>query len=311
MKRSNEPVPFDFVKRIKSEDGNQYQCNFPGCDFDKKWKTRDSVKKHIQRLHQRGSSEEGNKPSSEDTQKNFQFTHNEAFDSFPSSPKKLGQEIEIVDSESSGSEDESEYEDPVDHLDENLGDLPEDCESSTPFSKRNSPEILADKLKQLTELRENHPPVLEAEMWFRKICLLHRIPSGVAEELIENSSKLALLQGKSIPTIDRDLGKTLPDLGFPKTLKSGTKIRYLPLTTSLLLRKERNPPGPYKVIIYWDGFRRFRAKGGTTGKFIFWKRKNGMKKKVKDSFFPIKSQEDFTMPSKRKRMSQSEKKILI
>ena len=104
-------------------------------------------------------------------------------------------------------------------------------------------------------------------MFFRKLTLLHGIPHTVADLLLQEESiqKLTLLQDSTMQKIDRWLEKKYLMLGQNVTLSSETKIRYIPVTNSLLRILAKGKLPSEDIILYWDGFREFRAKGGTLG----------------------------------------------
>ena len=52
-------------------------------------------------------------------------------------------------------------------------------------------------------------------------------------------------------------------------LQSGNVIKYIPISSSLIQILHEVGPGQSELILYWDGFRKFRAKGGSLGFALF------------------------------------------
>ena len=76
-------------------------------------------------------------------------------------------------------------------------------------------------------------------------------------------------------TIDRHLAR-LQNLGFDLVLSSGNAIRYIPMTHTLMNQPELKQNED--LVIYWDGFKEFRAKGGSVGGMYFAVLKEGLSK---------------------------------
>lgn len=127
---------------------------------------------------------------------------------------------------------------------------------------------------------EQPPPILEDEgkditcettlamMSFRRLTLLHGIPNSVANTLLtrEYLDKMQRLEGYTMQQIDKKLDKHVTQLGEIITLESNTKVKYIPISHSLM----RSPEKPRRdLIIYWDGFKKFRNKGGSIGFISF------------------------------------------
>jgi len=102
--------------------------------------------------------------------------------------------------------------------------------------------------------------------------LLNNIPNAVAEELLkpETLKKLALLENSSMADLDADVERLTTQLGREIRLQSGTNIRYIPVSHTLLhdryMKVAQGKDAPLRLILYWDGFREFRTKTGTLGK---------------------------------------------
>jgi len=139
---------------------------------------------------------------------------------------------------------------------------------NTVFQERNLKESL-NKVNEAVrkEICEPLSDLEDAMMFFRKLTLLHGIPHTVADLLLQEESiqKLTLLQDSTMQKIDRWLEKKYLMLGQNVTLSSETKIRYIPVTNSLLRILAKGKLPSEDIILYWDGFREFRAKGGTLG----------------------------------------------
>lgn len=136
-------------------------------------------------------------------------------------------------------------------------------------SERNLPAKFGFMRDIFSKERTEDPNELDQAMMFvRKLSLLYNIPHGVIDLLLESASlqRLKLLEGFSMQLIDRKLDRIRPSVGYSVKLGSGTTIRYLP-PTHTLLRKVLHGTVPGKNLsVYWDGFRKFNAKGGTLGK---------------------------------------------
>lgn len=136
------------------------------------------------------------------------------------------------------------------------------------WKKRNSKETLLKKEEDMEKLKDT-PERIKAMMWLRKLTLLNQVPEEVTNELLENLDKLKMLEGENMSSIKRKLKPHTVSLGFQKKLKTGLEIRYFPVSHLLLAQlRKRRQKGPLEIQIYWDGFKRFRAKGGSVGLFF-------------------------------------------
>lgn len=148
----------------------------------------------------------------------------------------------------------------------------ESLRDERPVLGRNLPDKFGAMRDMFFKERTDAPNELDHAMMFvRKLSLLHNIPHGVIDLLLEPASlqRLKLLEGFSMQLIDRKLDRIRPSVGYNVKLGSGTTIRYLPLTHSLLRKVLHGMVLGKNLSIYWDGFRKFNAKGGTLGKRSF------------------------------------------
>jgi len=155
---------------------------------------------------------------------------------------------------------------------ENSDDEHDDAHDRGAFERRNHAKELDEVCLKFAQEQTCQLTDLEKAMMFlRKITLLHQIPHSVADALLDPEAikKLTLLSGMTMQLIDRKLAKVYVTGGHTVTLGSGTRIRYLPLTLSFLRKKLTQPDLGGEIILYWDGFRQFRAKGGSLGKNFF------------------------------------------
>ena len=139
--------------------------------------------------------------------------------------------------------------------------------STSAFSQRNSREALISVKERFEEEKKPLTEEEEAMVFISKVTTLNNIPNGVTDLLLapENFKKLTLLSGQKMVTIERKVAQRATTYGHDVDLKSGDRIRYLPVVHTLLRELQGNVAVQGELILYWDGFRKFRAKGGTLG----------------------------------------------
>ena len=117
------------------------------------------------------------------------------------------------------------------------------------------------------ERAQTYTDLEKAMMFIQKLSLLHQIPHGVIDLLLQTSSlkKLQLLEGYNMQLIDRKLDQIRVSIGSEVKLGSGTTVRYLPIPKTLLRSAVHGAKEGKDITVYWDGFRKFAAKGGTLG----------------------------------------------
>ena len=170
-------------------------------------------------------------------------------------------------------QDHLKNEEAVSGLEDFLPDLNKQ-ETASPdlLQDRNTNQVL-DTLQAafLKEATSKPSAFEEALMFVRKIALLDGIPNKTMEKLLtpEALGRLQLLKGFSMQQVDRKLDSILLTTGLTTHLVSGTMIRFIPLTQTHLRKSIHDILGKRtlgrEIILYWDGFRQFRAKGGSLG----------------------------------------------
>lgn len=219
------------------------------------------------------------RPCLEDTEEELQITFQDSQLAFPdpfSSPGIQGYDNSDGDDDFNPflpeSEDGTYSEGEEVEESENSDDEHDDAHDRGAFERRNHAKELDEVCLKFAQEQTCQLTDLEKAMMFlRKITLLHQIPHSVADALLDPEAikKLTLLSGMTMQLIDRKLAKVYVTGGHTVTLGSGTRIRYLPLTLSFLRKKLTQPDLGGEIILYWDGFRQFRAKGGSLGKNFF------------------------------------------
>jgi len=132
--------------------------------------------------------------------------------------------------------------------------------------------------------------------WLSRQATLQGVPATFLDALLrpENFQKLALLGGETAAKMKKTLDKKVYFAGYEKSLASGTKVTYTPVTHALqrsmmgekmaravndtatavpaealwkaLEEKGFFTEGRNQVsVLFWDPFRRWRSKGGSTG----------------------------------------------
>jgi len=171
-----------------------------------------------------------------------------------------------------GKDDEAENESEISgEPSQNAGPVPHEPTSS-PFGKRNSQEALISIKERFEKEKKPLAEEEEAMLFISKVTTLNNIPNGVTDLLLtpENLKKLTLLSSQKMVTIERKVAQISTTYGHDVILKSGNKIRYLPVVHSLLRELQGNAVASRELILYWDGFRKFRAKGGTLGEQLHY-----------------------------------------
>jgi len=280
-----------YVKKRKLEDGRyRYSCALDECENKTEWKCRESANSHARKHLLEDSDDEESEGGADNVEEMD-------IEELPEVRKKVDLENDFED-EGSDDEEPDEEDHAINFQDadvlnlseawdeEGEGELDKDFEDEDEdedenenedeegknqklgeeeFSHRNHPEQLQKKKEDLMGMAKNITPEMEAFMWFRKLTLLRQVPNKTSNLILQTPDKMALLQGLTIEQIDKKVKDFTVPLGFKKTLNSGVKIRYIPIPHSLLASLAGQRPTSTNLFLYWDGFRRFRAKGGSTG----------------------------------------------
>ena len=303
-KRKLEEVPQDWIKKRRLNSDLLYSCNVHDCCSTKEWKARRSAVRHVRKAHMVHPPDDQNISENADEKPKGNESHlKEADDDVLESDEhenensrsiandeceeedEIGVEDEDEDRDEDGDEDGDEDEEDEEDAEEDEKDEEDDEDLEDQFfdahdsfedfyenpipdegwSARNTIEILLQKKKEIQSLFEKPDPTMEAAIWFRKLTLLHQIPASIADEILQNLEKLCLLKNRNLHDIDVIVQKRTVSLGYTKTLISGMKIFYQPVSHTLLTKLIEKRPESQSIFLYWDGFRRFRSKGGTTG----------------------------------------------
>ena len=179
----------------------------------------------------------------------------------------------------------------------NLGGILTSFYKKPAFQDRNSEAGLQTTLRNLEfEKRMTWTAKEKAMAWLVRRATLQGIPATFLDALLEpdNLNHLQELRGETMSKIKKNLDSKIYFLGHEISLKSGTKVTYVPITHSLqrsmlskkaekinetastipaeAMWKELESKGFFidgrnqVSVLYWDPFRKWRSKGGSTGK---------------------------------------------
>ena len=196
-----------------------------------------------------------------------------------------------------------------DHGEENSNRIQASFSKKPAFDARNTKAGLNTTLENLTwEKNQLWSEKEKAMAWLVRRATLQGIPATFLDTLLEpeNLGHLQSLKGETVSKMKKKLDEKIYFLGHEVALQSGTKVTYIPISHSLqrntmtkkaeevnntaqtipaeAMWKELESKGFFKEgrnqasVLYWDPFRKWRSKGGSTSNSIahlFQKRGSG------------------------------------
>jgi len=202
-------------------------------------------------------------------------------------------------SEAESEDDDDQEETPAgEHLEQvQMAPSSQGFQKKPDFDSRNTESGLKRTLENLRLERSQPWSEKEKAMaWLSRQATLQGVPATFLDALLrpENFQKLALLGGETAAKMKKTLDKKVYFAGYEKSLASGTKVTYTPVTHALqrsmmgekmaravndtatavpaealwkaLEEKGFFTEGRNQVsVLFWDPFRRWRSKGGSTG----------------------------------------------